>query len=165
MKSSTIEIEKNKRLKLNISELCSGPINNMTVINNSNVTLRRPIQYKQELLNFDKQTSILCYRQYHPQTQIAKLGFTVIISENLIIKVIKDYFWQQYYLTWIQWQFYLCISQLFDDLNIELIQSSENQLEFFIIQKEVQSILQTQQESVIQQSQCFQIFFINQEVV
>ncbi|CAD8214063.1 unnamed protein product [Paramecium octaurelia] len=130
MKSSLIEIQNNKRLKLNFSEMFYGPISNLTLINNSNVILKGPIIYKEELLNCAEQTSTLCYRQYHFQSLKPKQSFRVIVLENYFINVIKDYLWNQFYMTWIEQQYYLCISQLFDDLNIELIQCTENQYEF-----------------------------------
>ncbi|CAD8187672.1 unnamed protein product [Paramecium octaurelia] len=123
IKSPIIEIQKNQIIKLNISEIFYGPISNLTLINNSNINLKGPFQFNQELLNCNEdETSKLCYKVHCLQKQIENFIFTVIMQDNQVIEVIQRYIFDSYYVTWIKRQYYLCVSQLF---NVELIECFE----------------------------------------
>ncbi|CAD8215323.1 unnamed protein product [Paramecium octaurelia] len=126
IKSPIFEIQQNQSIKLHISDIFYGPITNLTLINNSNIILKGPYQFKQELLNCNDETSILCYKVHYFQKQIEQFIFTVIMQDNQVIEVFQSNFFDRYYVTWVKWQYYLYVSQL---LNVELIECSEKQYE------------------------------------
>ncbi|CAD8166671.1 unnamed protein product [Paramecium octaurelia] len=126
IKSPIIEIQKNQIIKLNIADIFYGPITNLTLINNSNIHLKGPIQFKQEILNCNDEALKLCYKVHNYQKQIEIFIFTVIMQDNQVIEVIQRNILDRYYVTWIKWQYYLFVSQLF---NVELIECSEKQYE------------------------------------
>ncbi|CAD8185606.1 unnamed protein product [Paramecium octaurelia] len=123
MKSSRIEIFNKKSLKLNISQIFYGPISNLTLLNNSNIILKGPFQFKQALAICIEQTSTICFREYHYNNK----SFTVLFKENNMFDVITRYSQNDYYVTWMKQQYYLCTSFLFSQLIIELIECSDNQ--------------------------------------
>ncbi|CAD8138675.1 unnamed protein product [Paramecium octaurelia] len=123
MKSSIIEILNTKSLKLNISQMFNGPISNLTLLNNSNIILKGPFQFLQEISFCKYQTSTICFRKYHLESK----SFTVFVQENQIFEVLKNSLLNDYYITWLKQQNYLCVSQLFDILKIDVIECSENE--------------------------------------
>ncbi|CAD8215413.1 unnamed protein product [Paramecium octaurelia] len=127
MKSSIIQIQQNKNLKLDLSKMFYGPVGNLKILNNSNVVLKGPFQFIKQLQECDDQTSALCIKLYHFQTKIKEIHFEVIIQENIIVGVIHRYSFNTHYVTWIKQQYFLCVSQFINQLVIELIQCSEKQ--------------------------------------
>ncbi|CAD8136799.1 unnamed protein product [Paramecium octaurelia] len=123
MKSSIIEILDNNSLKLNISEIFYGPISNLTLLNNSNIILKGPFQFKQTLKICKDQTSTICLREY----KFNNIYFTVFVKENYIFEVIERNSLYDQFVFWIKQQNYLYISFLVDKLIIELIECSYNQ--------------------------------------
>ncbi|CAD8209884.1 unnamed protein product [Paramecium octaurelia] len=130
VKTSIIEIQYKQNLKLNISEMFYGPISNLTILNNSNVVLKGPFQFIKTLKICDDQNTELCIRHYHFETRINDIIFEVLMQENQILRVIrtsKRNIQYDYYVTWIKQQYFLCVSQFINYLEIELIECSEKQ--------------------------------------
>ncbi|CAD8171798.1 unnamed protein product [Paramecium octaurelia] len=123
MKSPIINIQNNKGVKLNVSEMFYGPISNLTLLDNSKIILKGPIQIKQDIQECNFQTSTFCIRGYHFKEQM----FTVFVEENYILEVITINSINNYYITWIKQEYFLCVSLQFDFLNIELIECSEKE--------------------------------------
>ncbi|CAD8215136.1 unnamed protein product [Paramecium octaurelia] len=125
MKSPIINIQNNKSVKLNVSEMFYCPISNLTLLDNSNIILKGLIQIKQAIQNCHDQTSTFCIREYHFKTYY----FRVFVEENHILEVLRSSSINNFYITCIKQEYFLCVSQLVYFLNIELIECSQKHKE------------------------------------
>ncbi|CAD8168760.1 unnamed protein product [Paramecium pentaurelia] len=120
------EIKQNQTLKLQISDIFYGPINNLTIITNSSIFFNGPFQLKQKVQLCSLNESNFCIKQLEIESKVQRLIFSTIITENQVFEII-DTFSNIKIISFllIKQDYYLLFLQSETNLKIQLIQCSE----------------------------------------
>ncbi|CAD8166655.1 unnamed protein product [Paramecium octaurelia] len=122
-----LKIEKNEKLKLKISEMFLGPIHNVTIKENENITLQGPLQFIKQFKDCID-SFIFCIKQkniaFLDNNKLIMYPFSAIILEDKILCEISQLDTENvlYQVFWISENYFLSICQLNDYLHIHLLQ-------------------------------------------
>ncbi|CAD8202407.1 unnamed protein product [Paramecium pentaurelia] len=119
------EIQQNQIIKLNISDIFYGPINSLTLVTNSSITLNGPFRLREEFQLCSLNRTNFCIKQYQIERATQILMFSLIILENKIFEILNDSNENIIFITFIKLNYYLCFFKSDNNLKIQLIQCSD----------------------------------------